>query len=160
VNVPVVAPAATVTNAGTVNAVLFEEIATTAPPAGAALESVTVQDDVPPDITDAGAHASVVTTVGGCVTVIVPPVPVTVAAVPSDSTPIALPIGSERLEPLPVAVNVTVRTAAAPAPIPVAFIPDTRHRTVPVPELQVSVLPALVSAEPAAVVTDKISLVG
>jgi hypothetical protein len=58
VNVFVVAPAATVTDAGTVRAVLFEESVTVQPPAGAAGDIVTVHDDAPPDITDAGAHCT------------------------------------------------------------------------------------------------------
>jgi hypothetical protein len=77
VKLPVIAPAATVTDAGTVNAALFEEIATAAPPARAAFASVTVQDDVPPAITDAGAQASAVTVEGSgvTVTVVLPVVP-------------------------------------------------------------------------------------
>jgi hypothetical protein len=77
VKLPVVAPAATVTDAGTVNAALFEEIATDAPPARAAFASVTVQVDVPPETTDAGVHASAVTVegTGVTVTVVVPMLP-------------------------------------------------------------------------------------
>jgi hypothetical protein len=72
VKAAVVEPAATVTDAGTVNAVLFEESVTAAPPATAALERVAVQDDVPPDTTDAGVHASavIVGRVGLTVTVV------------------------------------------------------------------------------------------
>jgi hypothetical protein len=69
VKLPVVAPAATVTDPGTVNAVLFDESATTAPPERAAFASVTVQDDVPPDHSDAGVQASAVTVGGAAVTV-------------------------------------------------------------------------------------------
>jgi hypothetical protein len=54
----VVAPAATVVDAGSVKAVLFAESVTEAPPLGAPLEMVTVQDEEPPAVTDAGAHAS------------------------------------------------------------------------------------------------------
>jgi len=48
VNVLVVDPAATVTEAGTVNSALLLDSVTDAPPAGAAEESVTVQVEVPP----------------------------------------------------------------------------------------------------------------
>jgi hypothetical protein len=65
VKLPVVAAAATVTDAGTFIAVLFEESATTAPPVGACWERVTVQADVPPDTTDAGAHCRPVSVTGG-----------------------------------------------------------------------------------------------
>jgi hypothetical protein len=59
VKVPVVAPAATVTDAGTeAAAVLLEVRVTTAPPAGAGLASVTVPvEDVPPS-TEAGDTAT------------------------------------------------------------------------------------------------------
>ena len=65
---PAVAPAATITVAGTVSAALFDESATVAPPVSAAFDSVTVQLDVPPDTTDAGAQPSAVT-VGSAITV-------------------------------------------------------------------------------------------
>ena len=63
----VVAPAATVAAAGTVNAVLLSAKVTALPPAGAAFEIVTVQVDVLPDVTEAGAHCKAVT-VGGVTT--------------------------------------------------------------------------------------------
>jgi len=57
VKVPVVAPAATVAEAGTLNAeVLLSERPTTAPPLGAGMASVMVHDEVPPDITLLGLH--------------------------------------------------------------------------------------------------------
>ena len=64
VKLPAVAPAATETEAGTINAALLDEIATEAP---LAEDKVTVQFAVPPDTTDAGAHCSDVTV--GAVTV-------------------------------------------------------------------------------------------
>jgi hypothetical protein len=48
VNVLVVAPAATVTEAGTVRSPLLLDSETAAPPTGAAADMVTVQVDVPP----------------------------------------------------------------------------------------------------------------
>jgi hypothetical protein len=57
-NVAVVAEAATVTDAGTVSLVLVLVSVTKAPPAGAALLSVTVQVVDPFDPTLAGLHPS------------------------------------------------------------------------------------------------------
>jgi hypothetical protein len=54
VKLTVVAPAATVTEVGTVKAPLFEESATAAPPVGAANDKVTVQRKLPPDTTELG----------------------------------------------------------------------------------------------------------
>ena len=87
VKVAVVAPAATVAAAGTVNAVLLSANVTALPPAGAAFEIVTVHVEVLPDVTEAGAHVSAVT-VGG----------VTVAGVTV----------SEAVAELPFSVAVTV----------------------------------------------------
>ena len=56
VNVAVAAPAATVTVAGAVTAALLLASATTAPPAGAALDKVTVHVPLTPPTTLAGAH--------------------------------------------------------------------------------------------------------
>jgi hypothetical protein len=52
----VVAPAATVTDAGTGSAVLFEERPTEAPPVNAARDRVTVQVVVPLEATELGEH--------------------------------------------------------------------------------------------------------
>ena len=58
-------PLVTVTEAGTVNAVVLDdERATVTPLAGAACESVTVQVDVPPEFTVVGEHANLVTVAG------------------------------------------------------------------------------------------------
>ena len=62
-------PAATVTEAGTVSTALLDETATTEPPAGAALDNVTVQVDVAVDATVEGEQVTSVTvTVTGAVT--------------------------------------------------------------------------------------------
>ena len=73
-----VAPAATVAAAGTVNAVLLSAKVTALPPAGAAFEIVTVHVEVLPDNTEAGAHWSDVTVVS------VPPDPVSAGVLMSD----------------------------------------------------------------------------
>ena len=66
---PVAAPAATVTDAGTDSAVLLSDNATANPPVGAALEIITVQLEVPPEATETGVQVSPVTVAGGGVTV-------------------------------------------------------------------------------------------
>jgi hypothetical protein len=67
VNVPVVAPAATIIDAGTVNAVLLSESVTVTPPEDAACASVTVQVEVPLEGTVAGEHCNPVTVLGTAV---------------------------------------------------------------------------------------------
>jgi hypothetical protein len=56
VKVPVVAPAATVTEAGVVKAAVLSESVTTNPPVGAARDSVTVQVEVAPEATLVSEH--------------------------------------------------------------------------------------------------------
>jgi len=68
-NVPVVAPAATVIEDGSVNAVLLSETETTLPPEGAACEIVTAHVALPPELTVEGVHCRLVTvTCGATVT--------------------------------------------------------------------------------------------
>ena len=62
---PVVAPAATVTLAGTVMLELLLDRPTLAPPVGAAALSVTVQEDVPGETTLAGLQLTLLTVTGG-----------------------------------------------------------------------------------------------
>jgi len=59
-----VAPEATVTEAGTLNVVVLLESATLMPPEPAACESVTMHDEVPPELMLVGLHDSRVSTVG------------------------------------------------------------------------------------------------
>jgi hypothetical protein len=70
VKFPVVAPAATVTDAGTASAALFEESPTEDPPLTAARDKVTVQVVVPPEATEFGEHDKPETAGEGGVTVI------------------------------------------------------------------------------------------
>jgi hypothetical protein len=65
----VVAPAATVTDAATGSAALFEESATEAPPVNAARDRVTVQVEVPPNVTELGEQDKPETAGAGGVTV-------------------------------------------------------------------------------------------
>ena len=66
-----IAPAATVTDAGTVRAALLEERPTEAPPVSAAEDSVTVQEEAAPDVTELGEHDRPETAGAGGVTVTV-----------------------------------------------------------------------------------------
>ena len=66
-----VAPAATVTDAGTVRVALLEESPTEAPPVRAADVSVTVQEEVAPEVTELGEHDRPETAGAGGVTVTV-----------------------------------------------------------------------------------------
>ena len=69
VKLAVVAPAVTVTDAGTVNAALFEESPTEDPPVKAARDRVTVQLEVAPDATELGVQDKPETAGGRGVTV-------------------------------------------------------------------------------------------
>ena len=65
VNVLAVAPAATVTEPGTVSTALLLDSETAAPPIGAAPDNVTVHVEVPPLPRLVGAHASELTVIPG-----------------------------------------------------------------------------------------------
>ena len=68
VKLAVVPPAATITEAGTVSAALFDERTTDAPPARAADVNITVQLAVPPEVTEFGEQDRL-ETAGSIVTV-------------------------------------------------------------------------------------------
>jgi hypothetical protein len=65
VKAPEVAPLATTTDDGTVNAALLLERLTVAPLEPAACDSVTVHAEAPPDVNEAGEHCRLVTVVEG-----------------------------------------------------------------------------------------------
>ena len=153
VNAPLVAPAATVTDPGTLRAALLSDRPTPIPPAGAAPDIVTVHVEIPPGSKLAGKHCSPVTVAAACDTLIVPPLPDTAIELPSASAPIVLLMGTETA-PLLLAATVAVTTATTPLPIVFPFTPDARHVTDPLVELQFSVLPAAVSAGPATAPTE------
>jgi hypothetical protein len=157
-NVPVVAPATTVAEAGVVNAVLLSESVTLAPPLGAAADNVTVQVDVPPDTTLLGEHPRPETTGSTTAwTEILPPVPVTARLVPSAKDPRTPFSDSGTVLPAVVA-SWTPTTATTPLPIRLLFMPVARHVTVPVPELHTTLLPAAVDAAPVDTVIDAMSV--
>jgi len=158
VKLAVVAPAATVTEAGTVSAVvLLSERLTTVPPLGAVVESVTVQVDVDPDVTLAGAQLSVDAEMRET-TLIAPPVPETLREVPFAKTPITLLIGKLSRLSGPVGESVAEITATTPLPMALVFTPVARHVIAPTPVTQLSVLPAAVSADPAIALREVISV--
>jgi hypothetical protein len=130
-----VAPAATVTEAGTVNAALLSDKETTAPPDGAAPVRLTVQVDVPEPVMLLGLQLSpdrdVV--VGGIVTV--PVVPRDVMKSPAEEEAKLL-LTSTALLRLVLVDSVRVALATTPFGIVVEFAPASRHVTVPDTELQ------------------------
>ena len=95
-NVPVEAPAAIVTDAGTVNAALLSVRVTRAPPDGAPALSVTVQVLEAFGPSELGLHATELIPDGGPAepAVTTPPVAVTAVALPdgSEATALATPI--------------------------------------------------------------------
>lgn len=87
VKVAVVAPAFTVTEAGTVSRPVLLPNVTVAPPAGAVWVSVVVQLEVPPPLKLPGVH-DIRETAG--TTMLPPPAPIEGMLVPVASTPIGL----------------------------------------------------------------------
>jgi hypothetical protein len=151
-----VAPAAIVTEAGTVSAaVLLSERLTTVPPLGAVVESVTVQVDVDPDVTLAGAQLSAEI---GESTLIVPPVPETLREVSFAKTPITLLIGKLSRLSGPVGESVAEIMATTPLPMALVLTPVARHVIAPTLVTQLSILPAVVSAGPAIALREVISV--
>ena len=154
----VVAPAATVTEAGTAKAApLLSERLTTVPPVEAGMETVTVQEVAAPEFRLLELHCSA-ETAGS--TLIKPPAPETGTLVPSANAPIVLLIGRESRLLLLAGERVAETTATTPLPMALAFMPVARQVTEPAAELQLSVLPAAVNAGPAAVLSEIMALGG
>ena len=150
-NVADVAPAGTVTEPGTVSALLLEESVTTAFPVGAGAERVTVQVDLAPPASAVGEHCSLRPADR---TVTVPPVPPTVVALPFGRAPTSPVIEMGTEEPAPAVPKFTVAVATVPLPMVLAFMPVPTHSTAPLTVLQAIVFPAAVSAGPAAMLTE------
>ena len=81
INVVLVVLAGTVTGVGTLKAALLEETVTFKPPAGAAVDNVTVQVVVVPDGMLVGLHDSAVTEAGGVTVTVAVAVPLFALAV-------------------------------------------------------------------------------
>ena len=134
-NVPVVAPAATVTEAGVVRYELLSD-------------SVTVQLDVPPDVTLVGEQDRPDTVGAAATTEMLPPVPLIETDEPSEEAPIKLLSVIGTVTPL-LAATWTVTMAITPLLNWLSFRPLARQVSDPVLALQVTVLLAAVETAPA-----------
>jgi len=102
------APAGTVTEAGTLTAeLLVEESATATPPLGAADEMVTVQVVLAPETTLEGEHCNPDSEGDGAKTVIAPPFPEIDSAFPLGSAPTGFVKAIGTVEPLDAAAGIT-----------------------------------------------------
>ena len=112
VNVPVVAPEATVADDGTVTKALLLDKETEVPPLGAAWFSVIVHVELPEELRLVGLQARLLIATEGF-TVMLPPVPVKVRAfpLPDAATVLVTEIGTV---PDALAASVTFTVAACP----------------------------------------------
>jgi hypothetical protein len=154
VNVAVLDPAATVTEAGTVTAALLTDSVTAVPPEGAAALNVVVQVEVPGATTDVGEQLSPL--IAGCqpCTVMAPPVPLTATGSPEGRTPSTFVMPTARVGVLTDDARVTVTVATGPLVIALPFIPAAKQTTEALPLTQVNVFPAAVIAAPGATATE------
>ncbi len=131
VNVALVAPAGTVTDAGTVVSGLLLESVATIPPVGAAWLRVTVQVEEPAVVSAAGLQFRLLM-LTGTPTVMLPPVALEAMLVPVDDAAETADtlIG---IVPDALADRVTLIVASVPFWIVLAFNPLTMHVTVPLP---------------------------
>jgi hypothetical protein len=144
-NVAVVAPEATVTDAGTVSEALLLASVTMEPPAGAVCVSVTVQVEICPPFRLLGAHVIDERAAG---TVTIPPAVVNEGSPePVASTPTAFDMPIDAVVALVARVSWTLATT--PAVIAFVFKPAARHVNKPGAEAHESVFPAAVAAGPA-----------
>jgi len=122
--VAVVDPGATVTKPGVMRAELSAERVTVVPPAGAAVDSVTVQLVTAPDVTVVGLHCKAETPTEGA-TPVSPPVmvPPTVAiGIGSPEAEAAIPVIPIHAPPT-LGARLTLTTATVPMVTAFAFIP-------------------------------------
>ena len=125
VKVAVVAPDATVTEAGTLAAPLLLDSETTAPPPDAGCVMVTVHEELLPELTVVGLQETLLRLVGR-MTAMLPPVPVaaTLPALADVATTFVTAIFSVPVAP---AESVAFTTATAPFAIVFWFRPEMRH---------------------------------
>ena len=145
VNVALVAPAGTLTDAGIVSSALLLKSVITAPPVGAAWPIVAVHVEVAPLFSDEGLQVTLL--MPGGPTVMVPPialVPMLVPVADAANVPVML-IG---IVPDALEDRVTLIAATVPFWIRLAFKPLTMHVRVPMPAEQVIVFEAAVAALP------------
>ena len=146
-------PPGTMTETGTVKFVLFEESPMTAPPAGAALLSFTMQKRLVQEMLRDGGVAVVVVLEA---TEITPPAPLMLIPVAPGDAPAVLTTdtGMDRLAD---ERNVNVTPAIKPAGMVVLFMPAARQVVEPLASLQKRDLPAVLKDEPATTLTDATS---
>ena len=145
VNVALVAPAGTLTDAGTVSSALLLVSVITPPPVGAALLRVTVHVAAAPLLSDEGLQVTLLMLEGPAVMAL--PVALVAMLVPvadAANVPVML-IGTV---PDALADRVTLIAATVPFWIGVAFKPLTMHVTDPLPAEHVIVFDAAVAALP------------
>jgi hypothetical protein len=124
-NVAVVLPDPTVTEAGTVNAAALLDKETTAPPAGAEAFSEAVHVANPPEPRDAGAQLTALRVGSGAVPVTMPPTPLSGSEVPAAETPNVF-VTLIGVLATPDAI-VTLTTATTPFCITVVLKPASKH---------------------------------
>ena len=150
VNVALVAPAGTLTDAGTVSSALLLVSVITPPPAGAAWLRATVHVAVAPLLSDEGLQVTLLMLEGPAVMEpLVALVAMFVPVADAANVPVML-IGTV---PDALADRVTLIAATVPFWIILAFKPLTMHVTVPLPVEHVIVFDAAVAALPAVALT-------
>jgi hypothetical protein len=152
--VAVVAPAGTVTDAGTDKAALLSEIETKAPPAGADPERVTVQVDEPDPVMVDGVQVNEDTVTAGAGTTTTPAEPSAVMELPAKEDAMVSPTATDRLRLAPVE-SVKFTEARTPFGIALAFRPVRRQVVEPGELLQYKVFDALAAEGPATTLTDE-----
>ena len=159
VKTAVVAPAGTVTLAGTVALALLLESDTAKPPVGAAALDVTVQEEDPGAFTVPGEQLTVFNVTGGesCMIVIAAPAPrAGIGALDGSvaSTPVS--VTGELVLVVPGAI-VKVAWATDPFAMAVLFSPKRTHVVLPPTPEHDRLLPAVIAAESTATATPFIS---
>lgn len=145
-NVAVLDPAATATEAGTVNKASLLVSESVEPPAGLGRARVTLQLELPDAFSAAGTHDS--KEIVGC-----PAPPVTVPLAPVICIPVAAgDAASDPRTPMEVAYTpeaiIKFTTATVPFEIPLVFGPEIMQAIIPVPGTHASFLADEVNAVP------------
>ena len=117
VNEPVVVPAGTVTDVGTLTAPLLLDSVTAAPPPGAACVSVTVHEDVPGAFTVVGLHETPLKFVVTPITML-PPEPLA-GTLEASGAPAITFVTATLIVPDAPAETVALTTATVPLPMAV-----------------------------------------
>jgi hypothetical protein len=145
VNVAELTPLGTVTEGGTLIAVLLLESETAAPPVGAAWFSVAVQLEEPPDTSAVGLQVSADRNTPDP-TVMTPPLAVTVTGWPGADAPRTFTTATENVGEF--VETVILKLATAPFGIVLLFKPVKMHMYEPEPFAQLMDFPAELAAAP------------